>query len=153
MTEPERRRLRERLESRTQKEPGGCWLWSGYCRRGYGRIRVAGKTVSVHRVAFGLLVGPIEPEVDVDHDCHNRDSTCPGGVECRHRRCWNPAHLRAATRSENVRAARSRGVVVEGSHVPEDVPTRALLWSADTGITAPGVRHEPSGRRGRRRAA
>jgi hypothetical protein len=145
VTERERRRLLERLERRTEKESGdGCWLWSGYCRRGYGRVRVAGKTLSVHRVAHELLIGPIDAGADVDHDCHNRDSTCPGGVDCPHRRCWRPDHLRAATRSENVRAARTRGIVEVPPARPEE--DEAGLWgveSEERDATAPGVRDEP----------
>lgn len=48
--------------------------------------------------------------LDLDHECHNRDLTCPGGPSCLHRRCVNPAHLRPATRQVNRQQGRTSGM-------------------------------------------
>jgi hypothetical protein len=76
-----------------------CWPWLGITSRGgYGRVN---KTIGpykqtmlqAHRVVYELLVGPIPPDMTLDHDCHTRTLECPGGPTCSHRRCVNPAHL------------------------------------------------------------
>lgn len=88
-------------------EPGECWLWTASTADGYGKIGVAGKPPALaHRVSWELLVGPIPPNMTVDHQCHNLDMRCPGG-ECRHRRCVNPNHLRLASVGENILAGKS----------------------------------------------
>jgi hypothetical protein len=80
--------------------PEECWPWTGSLTPdGYG-INVA------HRKAYELAHGPISDGLVVDHTCHN-DTDCPGGYECPHRRCQNPAHLEAVSRGENVRRGRT----------------------------------------------
>lgn len=85
-----------------RRGPDECWPWmgsrfvSGYGRLGSGRA---------HRVVYELLVGPIPEGLTIDHDCHNRDRSCPGGFTCPHRACCNPAHLEAVTQAENNRRA------------------------------------------------
>jgi hypothetical protein len=73
----------------------GCWYWTGFVsRKGYGRITLARQgTVSVHRLAYELFVGAIPEGMSIDHECHNRDLSCPGGPTCLHRRCVRPDHL------------------------------------------------------------
>lgn len=68
--------------------PEGCWLWTGCKTTGYGRISVAGAMVLAHRMAYELLVGPIESGAVLDHTCFNRA-------------CVNPAHLRQASNKQN----------------------------------------------------
>jgi hypothetical protein len=87
------------------KFPGpGCWLWfGGTVPCGYGLFHVAGtrKMVQVHRHAYEELVGPIPVGLQIDHQCHNADATCRGGVTCLHRRCVRPDHMTPATNREN----------------------------------------------------
>jgi hypothetical protein len=72
-----------------------CWPWQGMIGKtgSYGVLTVARRKIYAHRVAYELLVGPIPDGLTLDHLCHTRDTTCPGGKACVHRRCVNPAHL------------------------------------------------------------
>lgn len=88
----------------------GCLLWTGSRNRdGYGRSKGNGPAegeVYVHRIVYQLLVGPIPPGVDIDHNCHNQDPACRGrGRFCLHRRCGEPEHLRVVTHGTNKQAA------------------------------------------------
>lgn len=67
-----------------------CWEWTGYRRGGYGRAKVNGVVVTVHRAAYEALVGPVPPGLVLDHLCRNKA-------------CYNPAHLEPVTNTENLR--------------------------------------------------
>jgi hypothetical protein len=54
-----------------------------------------GGSMPAHRFGFGMFIRPVEPGEVVDHVCHNRDDSCPGGDTCEHRACQNPAHWEA----------------------------------------------------------
>lgn len=84
--------------------PSACWPWTAkITRKGYGQLKVNRKQQSAHRIAYEAAVGPIPYGFDVDHTCHNVDSTCSGGNACPHRRCINPRHLESVTKFENAR--------------------------------------------------
>lgn len=86
--------------SRTTPGPGGCVIWTGGTGGGgYGSTSRG----PAHRVGYELLVGPVAPGLQVDHACHNRDTSCSGGTTCLHRRCVNPYHLEPVTNGENAR--------------------------------------------------
>ena len=82
----------------------GCWILSGNITNGnYTKVCINKKQTRMHR----LVMEPIPTGMDVDHMCHNqaaKEGTCKGGDTCEHRRCFNPDHLRLATRSENIGA-------------------------------------------------
>jgi hypothetical protein len=80
----------ERLKARIEVDPkSGCWVWTGYVTHmGYGRIRVNGRSVGTHRLAYELLVAPIAEGLHLDHLCRNPP-------------CCNPAHLEPVTSWEN----------------------------------------------------
>lgn len=65
-----------------------CWLWTGAQRKGYGVIRIAGKSVSAHRVAYEMLVGPIAEGMQIDH-------------LCRQPLCVRPSHLEVVDSKTN----------------------------------------------------
>lgn len=100
-----------------RKLPNGCWEWTGSVRAsGYGRMRVDRKTVTAHRYAYTLLVGQIPDGLQLDHLCHSKDLSCPGG-KCDHRRCVNPDHLEPVLPVENVRrSARVRRTHCKAGH-------------------------------------
>ena len=76
---------------------GGCWEWIRICNQhGYGQLRVAGRMVYAHRLAYQLAVGPIPDGLHVLHQCDNP-------------RCINPAHLSIGTRSQNMKECSERG--------------------------------------------
>lgn len=78
---------------------GICWEWtaaktSKVPGKGYGVIRVNGRCVVAHRLAWELLVGTIPADRVVDHLCRNR-------------LCVNPDHMEIVTFAENVRRGSS----------------------------------------------
>lgn len=87
--EARRATVAERLAS--MSEPSGeCLLWTGTRNDdGYGRVRVDGRMMSAHRIAWAESHGPIPGGAEIDHACHNRA-------------CINVAHLRLADRVRNV---------------------------------------------------
>lgn len=67
----------------------GCWEWVGARSNGYARIKINGKWVGAHRIAYQTHFGDIPSGHVVDHICHTRH-------------CLNPDHLRAVEESWNV---------------------------------------------------
>ena len=82
-----------RLVAKRRLDPEtGCWLWQGRRDRwGYGRITVAHRRWSVHRLAATLYFD-LDPASDLHvlHRCH----TPP---------CFRPDHLYLGTNDDNVR--------------------------------------------------
>jgi hypothetical protein len=83
--------------------PGFCWGWTGaVTSSGYGSIGRNGRTISTHRLAYELIVGPIPDELTIDHLCLNE-------------LCANPAHMEPVTRRENtLRAQPERSRCAQG---------------------------------------
>lgn len=109
-------------------ETSGCWLWQAYVGAdGYGVVSV--KVGSKHRmrrahlVIYELIVGPIPHGLEVDHTCHNPDLACPGGSDCLHRRCVNPAHLEAVPPQVNSRRKADRVTRCPQGHAYDEANT------------------------------
>lgn len=77
-------------------DPGGCWPWTGYVEKGYGRFHFRGKMTGAHELALSFTSGEARlPGLDTCHSCDNPI-------------CCNPAHLRFDTRQGNVDDTTSR---------------------------------------------
>ncbi len=69
---------------------GDCWLWTARCdRQGYGTFKWNGQWHFAHRIAYEMLVGPIPPNMTLDHLCRTHN-------------CINPDHLQVTTLRENI---------------------------------------------------
>lgn len=81
----------------------GCWQWTGSIHsEGYGLIKINGKCTYAHKYSYQWFIGEVPYGLEIDHTCHNSDSTCTGSLPCLHRRCVNPDHLEAVTHKTNV---------------------------------------------------
>lgn len=88
--------LAHRFWAKVQKTDG-CWLWTGARNnKGYGLVRVSGNLVLVHRLSYESAIGPIPPELQIDH-------------LCRVRLCVRPTHLEPVTGKENIRRGAGHG--------------------------------------------
>ncbi|GAA1992709.1 hypothetical protein GCM10009718_33020 [Isoptericola halotolerans] len=114
--------------------PDACWPWEGRLdAKGYGFIKVNGKTTRVHRVAWLLANGSWPPPgMVVRHRCDNPP-------------CCNPAHLQLGTVRENVadcieRDRRAHGESLRQAKLTEagvrDIRRRAAAGEAHRAIAA-----------------
>jgi hypothetical protein len=82
---------------RMKHTESGCWEWTGArAPKGYGAIRIRGKTHRTHRVAYELTYGPIPVDRIVCHRCDNPP-------------CCNPEHLYLGTYADNAADCVSKG--------------------------------------------
>lgn len=77
-------------------KPTECWEWSGSQHGGYGRFKMAGKTMIATRVAYWLATGVHPGNLLVMHTCDNP-------------KCCNPSHLRLGTNSDNTKDKVEKG--------------------------------------------
>ena len=92
----------ERFHNRYIPVPeSGCWLWLGsqLDERGYGKMKLNGKSILAHRYSYELHKGPIPLNLTIDHLCHVKQ-------------CVNPDHLEAVTSGENLRRSNNPNMIL-----------------------------------------
>jgi len=68
----------------------GCWRWTGSLdSSGYGKFKLRGKTLILHRYVYDRLVGAIPDDMTIDH------------LNCTLRACVNPHHMQVVTSLDN----------------------------------------------------
>ena len=118
----------ENLRDLIEVDPSGCWLWTGYIHpSGYGRVWWRGQKHYAHRAVFLDNGGVIPDGLELDH-------------LCRVRRCVNPAHLEAVTRSENVRRGLAGEVVAKTQRAKTHCLNGHEFTDENTTVTKQGWR-------------
>lgn len=135
-----------RFTAKITVNDAGCWVWTAAVTKyGYGAFNSGPETVAAHIYAYVNTIGPVPAGLELDHLCHNRDATCPGGIACLHRRCCNPEHLEPVTHLENVRRSPRNGVGIakaqESVRARTHCPQRHPYDDVNTGRTKAGHRY------------
>ena len=101
-------------------KPNECWVWQGVkTPDNYGYMRQAnmvnGKEESyirifVHRLAYYINYGEITDGLVVDHICHN-PIDCQEGINCQHRLCINPSHLKLISFKNNLNRSSNKNSI------------------------------------------
>jgi len=95
----------ERLARRSVERANGRLEWSGCALKdGYGLIRVDGKTVLTHRLAWELANGPIPDGLHVLHHCDN-----PPCRQTEPTEGYPEGHLFLGTNEDNVADKMAKG--------------------------------------------
>lgn len=98
-----------------------CLEWQGYKDKdGYGRVRISGKKIGVHRLAYKQHFGEIPEMLHVLHRCDNPP-------------CGEYSHLFTGTQADNVRDMITKGRHPIGARngkftKPECTPRGATHW-------------------------
>lgn len=104
------------LEQLTQKRGDACMDWPWGTANGYGQVRRRGAHLATHRVAYELVVGPVEAGFQIDHLCRNK-------------LCFNPTHLEQVTpqvntlRGQSIQARNARKICCSAGHPYDDSNT------------------------------
>lgn len=98
----------ESIYERSHVDSHGCRMWDGFINgSGYGRTKFQARNWLVHRLVWEIQIGAIPAGMTLDHQCHNEDPDCLGGVTCRHRACFRLGHLRVSTPAANTLAGKT----------------------------------------------
>lgn len=94
------------LKRKSSPGSNGCIEWAGHTLRGgYGVVGIAGKNMLVHRLAYELVHGPIDPAICVLHRCDNP-------------RCINADHLFLGTKTDNNADRTAKDRQARGERLP-----------------------------------
>jgi hypothetical protein len=109
-----------------------CWEWQASRRRarpgqlGYGQIKIGGRVLPAHRVAFAMVHG-YYPDLNVMHCCDNP-------------LCVNPLHLKEGTHQDNMDDMKAKGrqgkkLTVTDVHAIRADPRTHREIASDYGVT------------------
>jgi len=111
--------LKERFEARLVPGENGCLEWTGYRKRGgYGTIKVDGKPLLTHRVAWELANGEIPDGLHVLHRCD-----VPA--------CCAVNHLFLGTIADNNADKVRKGRGIAGLYVDADMAHMMLILAVE----------------------
>jgi hypothetical protein len=140
--------------------PTACWPWTGAVdlSNGYGQLnwKAIGGRRRTHVVAWEIANNQEVPKdeagrkLDVDHLCHNRDTSCAGGKTCKHRLCCNPLHLEPKTTGLNKDSAdypRKRGIFREQCRFGHAFTEENTIWTRHLGPRKGETRLRPPDKR------
>jgi hypothetical protein len=91
---------REFVKARVFIDENGCWLWQRFVGpppNPYGQCYALKRNWRVHRLAYLLWKGPLDPTLDICHTCDVK-------------RCCNPDHLWQGTPKENMTDAAAKRI-------------------------------------------
>lgn len=108
-----RETIAERFWARAERgHDNQCWPWLGYVNKnGYGLVRIPGKQMPAHRLAWELINGPMPVNLLACHHCDNRT-------------CVNPSHVYAGTYADNAKDAVDRNRTWHAKGLPH--PTQRM---------------------------
>jgi hypothetical protein len=104
--------LRTLLLARSTRRPDGCLIVQGYGTQRGVYQKIAGRAWA-HIVAYAVFVGPIDPDLEIDHTCGVKD-------------CVEPTHLRQISHAENCRS-RAQAPTCRNGHEREIDPATGRL--------------------------
>src|SRR5262245_48340005 len=88
-----------------KRKPSECWEWWGSCdAKGYGRLKLNGKSYKAHRLSYEINVGEIPEGLFICHRCDNK-------------LCVNPKHLYPGTPQDNTNDTAARGRIYSGDNL------------------------------------
>jgi hypothetical protein len=95
-----------RFWSKVIKHPdGGCWLWTGTLKGGYGSFKIKNVAYKAHRLSYFLSAGVQPSDFLVCHNCPDSDNKL----------CVNPDHLYLGTIQDNIADAVKKKQMAGGS--------------------------------------
>jgi len=120
-----------------------CWIWNGSLNSdgyGVGKRMINGKSYGflIHRLSMYLIYGENIKNSVIDHTCHI-PSECVNGIKCKHRRCFNPHHLRMTTTEENNKRGANRrdNVGICRNNLHEWNEENVTTWSSGKKVCMP----------------
>lgn len=104
----------ENFFNKVEKDPEtGCWVWTAFIHKGYGRIRFGDAMRYAHRVSYQWYTGEDPRGLCVCHHCDNP-------------KCVNPDHLFLGIYQDNMDDMVSKGRHRGGSQPGEKNPSSKL---------------------------
>src|ERR1043166_7978060 len=89
------------------RNENGCLIWQGNTApNGYGLMRLCGKYMGAHRIAYMCTRGDIPEDLEIDHLCCVKN-------------CVNPFHMELVTPSENLARVFKRRNLCKNNHPKE----------------------------------